>query len=285
MALRPRRSGVLALTLTGLLAAGLAPVAAQAVDRAADRDPAPRFEAPILTAAQLAGAPEPGRGWIFGSVVDPSGHPVENARVEVYDYWEDVDGVLSSGLTYGGDFELYQLRGGPDVLYMLKVSTGPGSHPIRTTWVGKDDGIELKRGQVRELPPITVRYQKVASRTTAKASRTTIGNRARASFSVRVAPGKGSTAVPSGKVSYQVKSGAKTVDSGSATLRDGVATLRTGKLAGPAKVTCTKAQRKKKRCPAQPKQRAYSLSVSYAGSTQFKASAARSLPLKVTFRR
>ncbi|MQW74418.1 hypothetical protein GHK92_00870 [Nocardioides sp. dk4132] len=284
MALRPRRSGVLALTLTGLLAAGLAPVAAQAVDR----DTAPRFEAPTLTAAQLAGTPEPGRGWIFGSVVDPSGKPVENARVEAYDYWEDIDGVLSSGLTYGGDFELYKLRGGPDMLYMLKVSTGPGSaHPIRTTWVGEEDGIELKRREVLELDPITVRYQKVASLTTAKASRTTIGNRSRASVSVRVAPGAdtGSTAVPSGKVSYQVKSGAKTVDSGSATLRDGVVTLRTGKLAGPAKVTCTKAQRKKKRCPAQPKQRAYSLSVSYAGSAQFKASAARSLPLKVTFRR
>ncbi|WP_166389427.1 carboxypeptidase-like regulatory domain-containing protein [Nocardioides ochotonae] len=282
MALRPRRSGALALALTGLLAAGLGPVTAQAVG---DSD-APRFAAPTLTAAQLAGTPDPGRGWIFGTVVDPSGNPVENARVEAFDYWEEVDGVMSSGLTYGGDFELYRLPGGPDALYMLRVSTGPDSaHPIRTTWVGVDDGIELKRREVLELDPITVRYQKVASRTTAKAVRSTLGNRSRAALTVRVAPGAGSTLVPAGKVTYLVKAGGKTVDAGTATLRNGAVRVRTAKLAGPAKVTCTKAQRKKKRCPVQPQKRDYSVRVSYAGSTQFKASSAAVVRFAVTFRR
>ena len=283
MALRPRRTGALALAVTGLLAAGLGPVTAQAVGQ---DDDAPRFAAPTLSAAELAGTPDPGRGWIFGSVVDPGGKPVENVRVEAYDYWEDVEGAMSSGLTYGGAFELYRLPAGPDALYMLKISTGPGSaHPIRTTWVAEDDGLELKRRQVLELDPITVRYQKVASRTTATASRSTIAHRSRAKVTVRVAPGAGSTLVPTGKVRYQVKAGAKTVDSGTAILRNGAVRLRTAKLAGPPAVTCTKAQRKKKRCPAQPKQRAYSVRVSYAGSAQFTASSAAKVPLKVTFRR
>ncbi|NPC99101.1 hypothetical protein [Nocardioides sp. zg-DK7169] len=281
MALRQHRTSLTVLSLTGLLVAGLG-TAAQAGSQAA----APHFEAPTLSAAQLAGTPDPGRGWIFGSVVDTNGDPVENARVEVYDYWGDVEGPMSSGLTYGGEFELYRLPAGPDALYQVKVSTGPGSpHPIRTTWVGDEDGIELKRRQVLELPPITVKYQKVASRTSAAVAPARMGHGSKARVTVRVAPGAGSDLRPTGKVTYQVLSGSKKVDAGTGTLRNGTVTLSTRRLAGPPAVTCTKAQKKKRKCPKQAKQRAYSVNVSYAGSPQFKASKAAPVKLVVTFKK
>jgi len=280
MALRQHRTSLTVLALTGLLVGGLGTAA-----QAGSQDPAPRFEAPVLSAAQLAGTPDPGRGWIFGTVVDPRGNPIENAVVEAYDYWEDVDGVMSSGLTYGGEFKLYRLPAGPDALYMLKVTVPDSAHPIRTTWVGEEDGIELKRRQVLELPAITVKYQKVASRTSATVAPARVGHGSKARVTVRVAPTGGSDLRPTGKVTYQVMSGSQKVDAGSGTLRNGTVTLSTAKLAGPPKVTCTRAQKKKRKCPKQAQQRAYSVNVSYAGSPEFNASKAAPVRLVVTFKK
>lgn len=279
MALRPHRASVIALTLTGLLVTGLGPVAAQA----GARDDAPRFAAPELSAAQLAGTPERGRGWIFGTVVDAAGKPVENARVEAFDYWGETAGPVSSGLTYDGKFELYRL---PAELYTIKISTGPDSpHPIRTTWLGEEDGVELKGRQVLTLPKTTVGYQKVASRTTASLMSASVANNSTAKIKVKVAAGAGSSLTPTGKVSYQVTSGTKTVSSGSGKLNGATLTLTTGKLAGPPAVTCTKAQKKKGKCPKQTQKRAYSVSISYAGSAHFKGSSTRIAQLVVTFKK
>lgn len=284
MALRPRRTP--ARALVPLLAVGLAAGLVTGVGAAAQagsQDASPRYAEPTLSAAELTGTPRPGYGWIVGTVVDADGLPVENARVEAHDYWEEIEGPIASGLTYGGEFRLYGLRA---EYYQLKISTGPGSaHPLRTTWVGREDGIRLRGRQILELKPATVAYQKVDSTTTTKAVKAKVGNRAKARITARVVGGAPSTLVPAGSVTYRIRDGKKVVGSGSAALRDGVASIRTARLAGPPKATCTKAQKRKRACPRQVKQRRYTVEVSYRGSDRFAASAARPLTLTVTFAR